>query len=58
MIMIIKLLIFLVLGDWSPWVYCKEGHKICGLRTRIDELSVFDDDAGMVDCHMYCCSYN
>ncbi|KAK8396507.1 hypothetical protein O3P69_005509 [Scylla paramamosain] len=43
-------------GDWGTWQACSVGNKICGLQVRLQNNHPLEDDAGVTDVNMFCCS--
>merc|ERR1712002_135496 len=43
-------------GDWGSWTECSSGLKICGIEIRLEHTSPVDDDAGVTDAIMFCCT--
>ncbi|XP_071537826.1 vitelline membrane outer layer protein 1-like [Panulirus ornatus] len=43
-------------GDWSQWSRCANGSAICGIETRVEAVSLVNDDTGATDLTMFCCS--
>ena len=43
-------------GDWGLWRACSAGNKVCGLQVRLEDDHLLDDDAGVTDVVVFCCT--
>nr|ACK44247.1 vitelline membrane outer layer 1-like protein [Scylla paramamosain] len=42
-------------GDWGTWRACSAA-KVCGLQVRLEDNHPLDDDAGVTDAVIFCCT--
>nr|QPO25078.1 vitelline membrane outer layer protein [Callinectes arcuatus]UST29541.1 vitelline membrane outer layer 1 [Callinectes toxotes] len=42
-------------GDWGTWRACTSG-KVCGLQVRLEDNHPLEDDAGITDAVIFCCT--
>ncbi|NXN86589.1 VMO1 protein, partial [Bombycilla garrulus] len=44
-------------GYWGRWsLSCTSSCGVCGIRTRVDPFSDSNDNTGLNDVKLYCCT--